>query len=342
MSNSLLIGSLLVSFLVLAQGADILVTNIKALAARLKVKIFFLGLLLGLFTSMPELILGLSSSRYGLNNIALGNLLGGIIVLFGPVLGLAIIFHRQINTDGRLTTVAPGPLLFLLPLILGLKGWLNRWDGLVMIMAYLAVVYYNSGHYQRSVDGSPDKLLAAADARPRGHWRRFLDSLYRLTNNFKNIKLSRWLANRHFWLALFGFMLILVSSQLIVNFSTVLLDRWGWSQLLVGVLIFSIGTNLPEIAVTLRALIKKAGALSISHLLGSAISNILIIGILLQFGRLPTRPALSFGLTAAAIFLISGLFLIFYKSDKCFRRWEGVVLLMVYLVFLASQLIWAS
>ena len=92
----------------------------------------------------------------------------------------------------------------------------------------------------------------------------------------------------------------------------------------------------------MRALIKKAGALSISHLIGSAVSNVLIIGILLQFGRIPTKPALSFGLSAGTILVTSGLFLIFYKTDKCFHRWEGVTLLAVYLIFLASQLIWAT
>jgi len=342
MSNGVLIGGLIISFLVLAQGADILVTNIKALAARLKVPILFLGLLLGLFTSMPELILGISSSRYNLNNVALGNLLGGIIVLFGFVLGLAIIFNRQIKTDGNLATVAPGPLLFLLPLILGLKGWLNRWDGLVMIIAYLMVAYYNYSHHQSAAGNSPDKLLAAVDARPRSRWRRFLDSLYRVVYSFKNIKLRRLLVNRHLWLGVFGFLLISFSSQLIINFSSELLQRWGWPPLLVGVLIFSIGTNLPEITVTMRALIKKAGALSISHLIGSAVSNVLIIGILLQFGRIPTKPALSFGLSAGTILVTSGLFLIFYKTDKCFHRWEGVTLLAVYLIFLASQLIWAT
>nr|HPL22626.1 hypothetical protein [bacterium] len=195
---------------------------------------------------------------------------------------------------------------------------------------------------QSAAGNSPDKLLAAVDARPRSRWRRFLDSLYRVVYSFKNIKLRRLLVNRHLWLGVFGFLLISFSSQLIINFSSELLQRWGWPPLLVGVLIFSIGTNLPEITVTMRALIKKAGALSISHLIGSAVSNVLIIGILLQFGRIPTKPALSFGLSAGTILVTSGLFLIFYKTDKCFHRWEGVTLLAVYLIFLASQLIWAT
>lgn len=342
MSNGVLIGGLIISFLVLAQGADILVANIKVLAIRLKVPIFFLGLLLGLFTSMPELILGISSSRHGLNDIALGNLLGGIIVLFSLVLGLAIIFNQQIKTDGCLATVAPGPLLFLLPLILGLKGWLNRWDGLVMIIAYLVVIYYNYNYHQSPIGNLPDKLLTTADVRLRSRWRRFLDSLHRAVHGFKNIKLRSFLANRHLWLGIFGFLLISFSSHLIINFSSELLRRWGWSPLLVGVLIFSVGTNLPEIAVTMRALVKKAGVLFISHLIGSAVSNILILGILLQFGRISTKPIWSFSLLAAAILMISSFFLIFYKTDKCFRRWEGVALLAVYLIFIVSQLFWAS
>lgn len=341
MSSSLIIGVLAVSFLVLAQGADILVTNIKALATRLKINIFSLGLLLGLLTTMPELILSITSSRQGLANVSLGNLLGGVIVLIGLVLGLAIIFHRTIKTDGRLATVAPGPLLFVLPLILGLKGWLNRWDGLVIILAYLAVVYYNSGVRHQLPTESSDKLLAAADARPRRFWRRRLDAFYRFINSLRKLQFKKLLANRHVWLALFGFVLISGASQVIVHFSAELLERWRWPQLAVGVLVFSIGTNLPEIAVTFRALIKKAGDLSISHLLGSCISNVLIVGILLQFGRLSIHSLVSFGLIIAATVLISGLFLLFYRSDKCFHRWEGVVLVAVYLAFLTSQLLWA-
>jgi Ca2+/Na+ antiporter len=212
---------------------------------------------------------------------------------------------------------------------------------LVIILAYLALVYYSSGIRHRPPIESSDKLLAAADARPRNFWHRRLDSIYRLFNGFKNINFKKFLANRHFWLAIFGFVLISGSSQVIVHFSAELLERWQWPQLAAGVLVFSIGTNLPEIAVTFRALVKKAGALSISHLLGSCISNVLIVGILLQFGKLTIHSVVSFGLIIVTTVLISGLFLLFYRTNKCFQRWEGVVLVAVYLAFLTSQLLWA-
>jgi cation:H+ antiporter len=341
MSNGLIIGSLAVAFLVLAQGAELLVSNIRLLARHLQLNIFFLGLILGLFTSMPELMLSISAAHSGLGKVSLGNLLGGILVLFGLVLGLAVIFNRRIKTDGRLANVLPGPLLFLLPLILGLKGWLNRWDGVVIILAYLAIVYNNLNQHRPLAANSHRVLLVATDKPVNSFFHFWTTKLSLFINHCQHIKLGRLLNNRHFWLATLGFGLIVGASQLITNLSAVLLSRLNLPQLLIGVLVFSIGTNLPEIAVTFRALINKASELSISYLLGSAISNILIIGILLQFGTLSTQPLLSYGLIAGAICLISSLFLLFYKTGKCFQRWEGWVLLAVYAAFWASQLIWA-
>lgn len=324
MSIGLLVVSLIVLFLILAQGANLLVENIKLLANRWRLNIFFIGLILGLFTSMPEFMLSLSNSQNGLGNVSLGNLLGGVLVLFGLVLGAAIVFNRQIKTDGQITSVLPSILLFLLPLILGLKGWLNHWDGLAMIMAYLAVACRDFRHHRRSV------IKALPSSRQQ-----------RLAAYCQKLNPRKLLGNRHLWLAVVGFGVIVGASHLITGLSTKLLDQLHLSQLLIGVVIFSIGTNLPEIAVTFRALTNRAGELSISHLLGSAISNVLIIGILLQFVQLSTQPLWSYAVVGMAICLLSGLFLIFYRTDKCFRRWEGVVLLAVYLAFLASQFIWA-
>ena len=125
----------ILSFAVLAYGADMLVANIKMIASHYHLSIFLLGIILGFFTTTPELILGLTAVHRGVASLSLGNLLGGIIVLFGLILGLAIIVHRTIKTDGQSSTIAPSILILLLPLMLGLKGSLNHWDGLIIIIA---------------------------------------------------------------------------------------------------------------------------------------------------------------------------------------------------------------
>ena len=299
----------ILSFAVLAYGADMLVANIKMIASHYHLSIFLLGIILGFFTSIPELILGLTAVHRGVASLSLGNLLGGIIVLFGLILGLAIIVHRTIKTDGQSSTIAPSILILLLPLILGLKGSLNHWDGLIIIIAYITMVLYSA----------------------------------RTESSAKQARVSKppRLASRHFLFSLLGLGLIIGTSQVIVSTMTELMERWQWPPLVAGVLLLAIGTNLPEIVVTIESLIKQASDLSISNLIGSAIGNVVVAGILLQFGSFSIQPFMAFVVTASTICLLSSFLLLFYKTDKQFSRWEGIILLCIYLLFLVAELKWA-
>jgi len=307
--TSLLVILTILSFAVLAYGADMLVANIKMIASHYHLSIFLLGIILGFFTSIPELILGLTAVHRGVASLSLGNLLGGIIVLFGLILGLAIIVHRTIKTDGQSSTIAPSILILLLPLMLGLKGSLNHWDGLIIIIAYIAVVLYSA----------------------------------RTESSTKQARVSKppRLASRHFLFSLLGLGLIIGTSQVIVSTMTELMERWQWPPLVAGVLLLAIGTNLPEIVVTIESLIKQASDLSISNLIGSAIGNVVVAGILLQFGSFSIQPFMAFAVTASTICLLSGFLLLFYKTNKQFSRWEGIILLCIYLLFLVAELKWA-
>jgi len=73
-----------------------------------------------------------------------------------------------------------------------------------------------------------------------------------------------------------GIAFIIVISHLIIELSLVLLERFNVSKMLIGLLFFSIGTNLPEIIVTIRSWKRNVEELSLSNILGSALANILI------------------------------------------------------------------
>ncbi len=327
-------------FGVLGFGADLLVGNIKRLADHWRINIFFLGLMLGLLTSVPEIILGVNSIHRGISSLSMGNLLGGIIILLGLVLGVAIVANREIKTDGLVWKVLPSLLLFALPLILGLKGWLNRWDGLLMILAYVVMIIYDYWHTRRTsllkVRTLPE-LIEETSAEEHD----FLDWCRRQYRIWRPIRFINWLTNRYLWLAVVGFLLVIIAADQITNIAQKLLLEFNLTPLFMGSAIFAIGTNLPEIVVTIKSCLRNVGELSISHIMGSAVSNILIIGVILQFTKLKTGPSVSFYLTSVATVLLASLFLLFYKTDRRFNRWEGWVLISVYIIFIASQWIWA-
>lgn len=336
MSIGWMITVLIFLFLILSQGADLLVTNVKKIADHWKLDIFILGLILGLLTSVPEIILASNAVRQGLGELSLGNLLGGTIILLGLVLGISIIVNRQIRTDGHVWKVLPGMMLFILPLLLGLKGSLNRWDGLVMIVAYVAMVFYDYWHARQTSLLKLRKLPKLVEATtPDG------DSFTAWWNKKQLLHRPwRWLINPQLWRALVGFVLVVVSANLIMTLAEKLLVAFNLSEVFLGAVIFAVGTNLPEIVVAFRSFLCQVSELSISHIMGSAIGNILIIGVLLQFSSLRTGPDLIFVITGLTIVLLAALFLLFYKTDRRFSRSEGMILLGIYLSYLGAQIIW--
>ena len=131
-----------------------------------------------------------------------------------------------------------------------------------------------------------------------------------------------------------GIIFVLLSSHWIIKITLDLLNHVNVSELVIGVLIFAIGTNLPEITITITSWRKKASELSLSHLVSSAFTNVLMLGILASIR--PITFVIEPAYLALTIFmgLILISFLFFYHSNKRMDRREGLVLLSTYILFL--------
>ncbi|MDD5290917.1 MAG: hypothetical protein PHZ04_02255 [Patescibacteria group bacterium] len=302
---SILIDSLLLLFLfgVLGAAADFAVRNIKYIASVLKIRLFAFGILLGLVTTLPELSVGINATANGVASLSVGNLLGGIIVIFGLILGASLLLNRQIVTDGKLKVLIPEVAVMFSPILFGLDGSYGLLDGLAMAGLYLGLIFY----------------------------------LYRTNHSFGASHLEMIDKNkitRAVLVSIAGIIFILLASHWIVKITLDLLNYINVSKLVIGVLIFSIGTNLPEITITIMSWRKKTSELSLSHLLSSAFTNVLILGILASIR--PITFVIGPAYWALVIFmgLILILFLFFYYSHKKMDRREGLILLSVYILFL--------
>jgi cation:H+ antiporter len=107
----------------------------------------------------------------------------------------------------------------------------------------------------------------------------------------------------------------------------------------VGLLILSVGTNLPEITITFIVIKKHHANLVLGDVLGSASTNTLIIAILAII-----HP---FGISSFSAYETSSVFLIitliaFYVMTHTKNRLspvEGYVLLCIYVAFLTSEIV---
>lgn len=302
---SVLIDSLIIIFLfaVLGIAAALTVKNIRYFASVLKIRLFVFGILLGLITTLPELSVGINAIIDKAASLSVGNLLGGIIVIFGLILGASLLLNRQIITGGELKILIPEVAIIFSPILFGLDGNYGLLDGLIMVGLYLGLIFY----------------------------------LYRANHSFglSHLKLidKNKIAKAVLW-SIVGIILVLLASHWIVERTLDLLNYINVSKLMIGVLVFAVGTNLPEITIAITSWRKKTSELSLSHLVSSAFTNVLVLGILAAIRPITFVVGPAYWVLAIFMGLILTAFLFFYHSNKKMDRREGLILLFIYILFL--------
>lgn len=302
--------SILLVFLfgILGLAADLAVRNIKYVTIALKMKLFTLGILLGIVTSLPELSVGINTTVEEVASLSVGNIMGGILVIFGLIIGTSVLFGNKIETKGNLKSLIPSALVIVSPVFLGLDGKYLFWDGLVMVFLYILLLLY----------------------------------LYKINHSFhgpKSITLERKKLTRAVFLSIIGVVLVMLSSHFIVKTAVDLLELTNISKLFMGVIVFAIGTNLPEITVTITSWRRKASELSLSHLVSSAFTNILVLGLLVVIQPITFALSPTFYILITFVILILALFLYSSFSRETLTRKEGLALLLIYILFLTTNIL---
>ncbi|MCF7906532.1 hypothetical protein K9L04_01200 [Patescibacteria group bacterium] len=312
-------------FYFLGKSADILILNVKKIAERLNIKIFIIGIILGILTTMPELFLGINSIVKELDSISLGNIFGGNIIILSLLFGISLILNHEIKTDGDLKNIIPNLVFILLPVLVGLKGSLTFYNGLTFIFIYFLIIFYINKRNNITVDA----------VKIRDEEKKNIISY--IKDKFSFIKNKGFL--KEIGLSILGITLLILLSNIIMSLSGYVLEDFHISKFFIGLIVFSIGTNLPEFIVIIKSSKNNNSDLSISHLIGSAMANILILSILTLFNRFSVNVNWSYIITLIFIISILILISIFYKTNKSFSRKEGFIFLSVYLAFLISQII---
>ncbi len=288
-------------------SADVVVRNVRTLGQNLGLRSFWLGIMLGLFTSTPEFLVGLQSTIDGSTDLAVGNLLGGTVVLLALVCGLSLVAERTVEVEpafSRLELVTVACYL-LLPLPLAVSGRVGSFAGLVLVGCYLGLLWL----FAQGRRGMPTLTLQG---------------------DHQNFRLGAG--------AVAGLAALLVLSRFLVSEAESLAGSLGVPTFMVGLLVLALGTNLPEITIAIRAWRKRAGELSLGNIIGSAIANSFIIGILALLHPIVVPLGRSFTLAALGLVVVVAVFAVAAWSGRRLTRVEGLLLVAVYFSFLFLQL----
>ena len=312
---------LLLGFLLLFLGGELLVKGSVSLALRLNMSTLLIGMTVVSFaTSAPELFVSLQAVLEGSTNIALGNAIGSNIANITLVLGVtAIIFRVQIS---RQTLTLNYPMMFFSSVLFGivlyfLKGIPVLFGYLFLSLLFLFIILlffaYRKGYIE---DKSNDqKLLEEATLG---------DSL------LKNLGLL-----------LLSILLLKYGADFLVDSTKILASNFGISDRVIAVTIVAIGTSIPELATSIVAALRKEDGLAIGNLIGSNMFNILaVLGLTASVKAIDIHDSAIFSFDYFWMMittLVLGLFIYVFSKKQISRR-EGILLVFIYCYYMYQTL----
>jgi len=138
-----------------------------------------------------------------------------------------------------------------------------------------------------------------------------------------------------------GFFVLVKGAGLLIDGGSALAKKWGISDLVIGLTIIAFGTSAPELIVNIIASIKGTADLAFGNIIGSNISNILLIlGIAalirpLTIKRGTVWKEIPFSILAVIVlFYLANDFLFHQVKSAMLSRIDGVILVAFFVLFI--------
>lgn len=316
--------TLLVGFVVLIVGGELLVRGAVRVAERAGMSELLIGLtIVGFGTSAPELVASVEAARAGSPGIAWGNVVGSNLANSLLILGTAslilpmVVPRGPLWRDGGLALVAT----ILLWLVASTTG-----TSMIFGLAFLGLLGIYLGYAYWAERTQPVGASALHEK---------AESL-EVTDTHLHDKEPLW---RSILILVGGIVLIVAGGRWLVEGAVDLARLIGMSEAVIGLTVIAIGTSLPELVTSVIAAYKGASAVALGNVLGSNIFNLLLIGgvtAVIAPGTIPGEIT-NYGLPL--LIATSVLLMIFAATGRRITRREGAVLLIIYIVQLVYNVV---
>ncbi len=131
---------------------------------------------------------------------------------------------------------------------------------------------------------------------------------------------------------------IVIGSQLLVNNGSKIAASLGVSEAIIGVTIVAVGTSLPEFVTAITAIVKKQTDMSVGNVIGANVIDTTLILAVCSFiygGKLPVS-AQNIYLDFPVAIIVSLIAAVPTVIKKKFSRWQGVLMLIIYIAYLIT------
>ena len=302
---------LIISLVGIVFGAEFLVAGSVSVARRYKVSDFVIGAaIVGIGTSMPELVVSFVGALKGNADVAIGNVVGSNIFNVLGILGLtAICFPIAIDRKNMTFEI---PLCIAVSVILtilalnffnGTPATIGRVDGIILLLLFVGYMWYS---FARDKQNTTDEAPVEA----------------------KEPILALWVALLKI---VGGLALLITSCDFFVDNAIVIAKSWGVSDAIISLTLIACGTSLPELAASVAAACKKNTQLALGNIIGSNIFNILLIlGVSSQ-----VMPLVSADITLVdyAVMIAAAAFPLLFGFKGKIGRVGGAVMLLCFVLY---------
>ena len=302
----------ILSFIAIWFGAGLIVSSVEDLSKKLNISSFAVSFfVLGILTSIPEASVGINSIIDGNPEIFVGNLIGASLVLFLLVIPLLAVFGNGIRLahqlDGKSLLVSLAVVASPVYFILDKK--VTPFEGIFLIFLYIILFYLIEKR-----KGLLEKIQEVTSIR-KTH---ILEDITKIIT---------------------GSAIVFYASNIIVDKTIYFSGVFNISSYLISLLVLSIGTNMPELSLAVRAITLGKKDIALGDYVGSAAANTLFFGLLSILNRSEVNVSNHYIETFVFTVLGLGLFYYFTRSKNDISRREGVILLFVYFMFVLIEII---
>lgn len=289
-------------------GADRLTEGASALARRMNVPEIIIGLtIVAAGTSAPELFVSLVSALKGTPDLAVGNVVGSNTMNAMLIVGCAALVAPMTISKSTVKKDIPFSVAASVLLILiAVDSFLGRIDGIILLLGFAIFMIYT---LRQAKNGKQESNVEVKLENP-------------------------WLSGFY---VLLGLGLLVVGSNLFVSSASHVAMALGISEGVVGLTVVAGGTSLPELATSVVAARKGQSAIAIGNVIGSNVFNILLIlGLTATISTLQIEGVTTLDI---AVMLISvSLVWLFSFTRYTVERWEGALLVILYLAYLGHMI----
>ena len=296
---------------VLIWGADLLINQSERIALKFNIPEFIIGAtLVALGTSLPEMAASIAASMNGKPDIAVANVIGSNVLNITLVLASVFLISSKINPArdffAKDSTWALVPVLVFILMIL--DGMISRFDAALLLLlmgAYLVFLVQDAKNIPKDDLEDLDESTFS--------WVTVIPVLFG------------------------GFILVIIGAHFTVESASEIARDFGISEWIIGIIMISLGTSLPELVVSISAATRGKVDMAIGNIIGSNMANTtVVLGAAAMVNPMAINaPAYLFDI---ATMIVATLLLVFITANKLYNKSAGISLIIILGLFLNNTL----